>query len=379
MRVALSFPGCFRRGGVERIVYECARYLAAKRHEVDIYANQWEVIDHERIRYHRVPALQKPRFLRGWSYFRNATRQLVNAEFDVLNTHGSVCPTGGIHWAQSLHVAWLDRARQFRSNVSLARWKQRVNPLHPILLRLEKHHFRERAYRHVIVTTAQVRSDLADYYGVPCEDVTIIPNGFAPDEFHPEIRAEKRRGVREKLGLREDNITLLFVANELERKGYRTILQAMRILGNRQLRLLVVGGVPIHVVQAWAAEYGLEEQVLAHGSTSNVADYHAASDLFVLPTQYEAFCLAILESLGSGLPVITSNVPGASDAIVPGKNGKIISDPLSGEELAAALKPLLDMDAIAALSATTPATAESYQWPRVLQQYEEVLKKFVKS
>ena len=376
MRVAISFPGCFRRGGVERIVYECGQYLAAKRHDVDIYANEWEAIDNERIRYHRVPALHKPQFLRGVSYFQNATRQLSNAEFDVLNTHGSVCPTGGIHWAQSLHVAWLDRAKRFRPNLSIARLKQRLNPLHPILLRLEKHHFQQRRYQHVIVTTAEVRSDLADYYGVPEDDVTIIPNGFAPDEFNPELRAEKRVAFREKLSLQEDNIVLLFVANELERKGYRTILEAMRILANEKLRLLVVGRAPTQVVLSRATEYGLQDQVLACGSTSNVGNYHAAADLFVLPTQYEAFCLAILESLGSGLPVITTDIPGLRDAIIPDKNGKIIFNPLSGEELAGTLKPLMDLGEIASLSATTPSTAERYKWPIVFERYEEVLRRF---
>ena len=39
MKVAVTFPGCNRRGGVERIVFECARFLATRGHAVDVYAS----------------------------------------------------------------------------------------------------------------------------------------------------------------------------------------------------------------------------------------------------------------------------------------------------------------------------------------------------
>jgi UDP-glucose:(heptosyl)LPS alpha-1,3-glucosyltransferase len=179
--------------------------------------------------------------------------------------------------------------------------------------------------------------------------------------------------MRRQLGLQPDQIALLFVANELERKGYRTILGALRRLGRRDLRLVVVGRPPAKQIMQLAAAHGVADLVIAAGPTAAVADFHAAADLFVLPTQYEAFCLAILESLGSGLPVVTSSVPGAADAIQPGVNGELVRDPNNDEELAAVLSAMLDHDTLAAYSARTPQTAVEYQWPRVLIRYEQVL------
>lgn len=373
MKIALSFPGCHRRGGVERVVYECAGFLAQRQHDVTVYAEEWEEGDRRGVRYHRVAVRRQPGFLRGASYFRKCTEALAHERYEVLNTHGAVCPTGGVQWVQSVHRAWLERCREFRAPFSPARIRQRLNPLHPVILRLEATHFRERRYRKLIATTAQVRADLERFYGVPAADVEVIPNGFSPTEFNPERRAERRAAMREKLGLRPDDIALLFVANELDRKGFATILGAMRILGAPRLRLLAIGRPSAAAIQRGAARFGLAGQVTACGPTSDVAAYHAAGDLFVLPTQYEAFSLAILESLGSGLPVITSEVPGARDAIRPGENGALIRDPQNAEELAAALAPLLDETRRAALTATTPATAHAYRWPTVLTHYERVL------
>jgi UDP-glucose:(heptosyl)LPS alpha-1,3-glucosyltransferase len=238
---------------------------------------------------------------------------------------------------------------------------------------LEEHHFARRDYRKIIATTPEVREDLNHYYGVPAEDVVVIPNGFAPTEFNPERRRARRCEMRERLGLDGDQIALLFVANELERKGYGTILDAMRRLGRPDLRLLVVGRPDVNLVRQRAAEFGLSDQVIACGSTADVSAFHAAGDVFVLPTQYEAFCLAILEALGSGLPVVTTRVPGAHDAIIADENGLLIDDPRSGEQLAAALQRLCDGPTRARMTANAAESVREYQWPTVLRRYERVL------
>jgi UDP-glucose:(heptosyl)LPS alpha-1,3-glucosyltransferase len=283
MKVALAFPGCHRRGGVERIIFECARFLALRGHDTNVFAAEWEPDETAPVRYHSVPMLRQPRFLQGQSFYRNCRQLLATFDHDVLNTHGVVCPPGGVHWVQSLHVAWLDRCRQFRRPFSKAWALQRLNPLHPILLRLEAEHFRSRRYAKIIATTAHVRDDLARYYGVPESDVVIIPNGFSATEFNPQRRAELRPQMRARLGLRGDDIALLFVANELERKGYDTILSALRILGRKDLRLLVVGRPPVGEVRRRAEAAGVGESVIACGPTSTVGNFHAAADLFVLP------------------------------------------------------------------------------------------------
>lgn len=374
MRVALSFPGCHRQGGVERIVFECARYLAANRHEVTVFADRWEEVGGaSSVRYNRVPVRRHPWFLRGRSYSTACRRQLRSASYDVLSTHGCVCPEGGVLWVQSLHKAWLERSRQLRPALSAAGLRQRLNPAHRSLLNLEERHFGRRNYQRIIATTPRVRDDLGRLYGVPPDDVVIVPNGFAPAEFNPGRRASQREVMRRRLGLGPDQVAMLFVANELERKGYTTILEAMQRLRRPELCLLVAGRVSSQRVEEQARAHGIADQVLALGPSRDVGALHAAGDLLVLPTQYEAFCLAILEALGSGLPVVTSSVPGAGDAILPGVNGALVDDPRSGVELASTLEPLLHREALAELSAKAPDTVETYQWPTVLRRYETIL------
>lgn len=353
-------------------MYECARYLVGRGHDVTLFANEWEDVQAPGLIYRKVPVVPGPSFLRGPSYYFQTTRQLEGEHYDVLNTHGCVCPTGGVQWVQSIQRAWLETSARLRRQYSMRRLLQKLNPLHPVLLRLEENHFRRRRYRKIIATTPEIRADLHRLYDVPVEDVVIVPNGFSPTEFNPERRQENRRRMRAELGLTEGHVALLFAANELERKGYGTLLQALQILQMPELRLIVIGRPDRAAVRERARAMNLEAQVLACGSTARIANYHAAADLFVLPTQYEAFCLAILEALGSGLPVITTDVAGARNAIQTGRNGELVQVD-DAEELAEAIRRLVNADRRAEFSARAPASVAQYQWPHVLAQYEAVL------
>src|SRR3954469_16604683 len=80
------------------------------------------------------------------------------------------------------------------------------------------------------------------------------------------------------------------------------------------------------------------------GPTPDVARFHAAADVFALPTTYEPFGLVIIESMASGLPVITSRLAGASPAVDAGENGLLLDDPRDVSQLTEHLRLLLDPD-----------------------------------
>ena len=357
---------------MERIVLECANYLVLRGHDVNVFASTFEG---KNCGYKRcaVPIRAWPPAFAGRSFFSAASRQIDLRDFDVLNTHGCICPFDGVQWIHSLHAAWIERC-----NITRPRWSkrwiaQKINPLHRVLLQLERRHLAERRYRRLTATTSIVRDDLGRFYGVPPEDVDIVPNGFNPEEFNPAHRKVARQRMREELGLSDDDIVLLFVANELQRKGFPTLLGAVEKLADRRFKIIAAGRPPETEIKRLAAKYGLVSQVLAVGSLRAVADLHAAADLMVLPTQYEAFCLAILESLGSGLPVITTIVPGARDAIVDGTNGLLLNDPSDAGALADIIRGAIDGDFLAKASAAAPKTVCQFQWPTVLRRYEQVL------
>jgi UDP-glucose:(heptosyl)LPS alpha-1,3-glucosyltransferase len=360
MKVALSFPGCNRRGGVERIIYECAKFLAGRGHEVTVFAGEYEQ-NGAAITYRHVPVRNGLSVLRPVAFHNACVEAMRESSFDAYGSFGCVCPEGGVYWAQSVHAAWLEKAKALRAPWSIARLKQRLNPAHPLLLKLERSHFRKGGYRRIIALTEEVKADLGHFYGVPATDIDVVPNGYAPEEFNLARVGELRESMRAQLGYTPDHKVIVFVANELDRKGYPALLRAVEAMADPRLRILVAGRMA-------PAPHPLVNYV---GSTSDVARYYAAADVFALPTLYEAWGLVIVEAMATGLPVLTSRLAGASVAVQEGVTGNLLDDPTDETEIAEKLRPLLDGTHASAEEIT--ASVEQYTWSRVLLQYEQIL------
>jgi UDP-glucose:(heptosyl)LPS alpha-1,3-glucosyltransferase len=371
MRVALSFPACHRRGGVERILVECANFLSRRGHDVSVLSAEFDagVLD-AAIRQELIPVRAKGAVARLNEYQTMATERLERLQAAGPIAHGSfgvVCPFGGVLWVQSVHAEWLKLSRASRGFVG--RLKQRLNPFHPYILGLERDVYRQRRYRRLIALTPRVRDEIIEHYGVAADDIDLLPNGYNHDEFNPAARAARRADVRAKLGYTDTDRVLVFVANELERKGFFPLLDALAALNNPAVKLLVVGRVSVD--QALIARLGLAGRVHATGPSADVAMYYAAADLFVLPTYYEAWGLVIVEALACGLPVLTSRLAGAAVAVDEGRTGLLLTNPRDAAEIRQKLEhlltpPLVPPEAIS-------ASVEQYQWRTLLQQYEAIL------
>jgi UDP-glucose:(heptosyl)LPS alpha-1,3-glucosyltransferase len=372
MRVALSFHGCHRRGGVERILLECANYLQRRGHEVHIYSSAWDKAALEsQIHCHDVHAYSRPPVLRALTFSRQCTLEIQKSRppADVLGAFGVMSPPGGVLWVQSVHRAWMEISHRNRG--LSGRLKQRLNPIHPVLLRMEQSYFGDRKYKKLIALTGAVKSDLMRLYHVPDEDIVILPNGYSPTEFSLERRDAYRQEMRAQLGYQERDRVVLFVANELERKGFGPLLRALSLLKNDAVRLLVVGRVSPGTYQAEIQQSGFADRIQFTGSANEVARYYAAADLFALPTQYEAWGMVIVEALACGLPVLTSRLAGAAITVQEGHTGYLLEDPRDVTEIAGKVRQLLDcrMEPPERIA----DSVREYAWPRILARYEQVL------
>lgn len=373
MKIALSFPGCHGRGGVERLLLETANFLAARGHEVHVYASEWDADAlHAGITCHRVRSATGPSLLRLMTYTRQCRVEMerFRPKPDVHGAFGVISPTGGVVNVQSVHRAWLDVSRRLRS--FKGRFRQACNLSHPYILALERNYFGARNYTKLVAPTRQVKSDLMRWYDVPEEDIAIVRNGYAADRLNFNQSRQLRPKMRFELGYGESDTVVLFVANELERKGFGPLLRAIAALKNPRLHLLaVVGRVRPDSYAGEIRRLGLTNRVKFTGAKRDLAPYYAAADVFALPTQYEPWGLVIVEALACGTRVITSRLAGAAVAVGEGKTGELLDDPTDVNEIAEKLRHVcgnghLDREAVA-------GSVAAFRWQNVLMDYERVL------
>jgi len=320
-----------------------------------------------------VGAALTPRALRQVTFRRAAASALQALELDVTVSYGAECPPGDIQVVGSLHAAWLRRASPaVVRGYTVPGWIRRVAPQHIVRLYLERSYFRSPPI--ALVPCAQaVADDIRSVYGLIAERTIVIPNGFDPNQFSPDRRWQLRERIRSNLGYTSEQIVILMVANEWQRKGLAVLLDALHLLDRADLRLLLVGRRDPSAFSQRMRRLGLEEAVHYMGSSNDVAEAHAAADVFVLPTQYEAFALSIVEALASGLPTLTTDVPGAGDLISSGKNGLLLRDPYDADGLAELLSDMLDPDVLEQLSGEAPHSVANYTWERLMTEFENVV------
>jgi glycosyltransferase involved in cell wall biosynthesis len=208
--------------------------------------------------------------------------------------------------------------------------------------------------------------------GVP---VTVIHPPLAPPD--PVADAERRR-LRDELGAAPGEAVVVQVSRMEVLKGHVVHLEALGRLADRPgWRCWMVGGGERPAERALderlrrrAGELGIGDRVQWLGERRDVPRLLAAADLFCQPnTAPEAFGLAYVEALYAGLPVVATDLGGASE-IVTAECGRLV--PRGEPEtvvpaLAEALGELLaDPGLRARLGAAGPARARALCHPEVL-------------
>ena len=131
------------------------------------------------------------------------------------------------------------------------------------------------------------------------------------------------------MGVRDEKKkTLLFVGSGFQRKGLYFVIKALPlVLKQADVRLVVVGQGNQKKADRLAEKLGVLDKISFVGPVKEVAPYYREADVFVLPSIYEPFSNACLEAMAYGLPIVTTEMNGASEDIIPGKNGFVVKDP----------------------------------------------------
>jgi glycosyltransferase involved in cell wall biosynthesis len=113
-------------------------------------------------------------------------------------------------------------------------------------------------------------------------------------------------------------------------KGVREFVRAARIVRNSipNVRFVLVGGVDRGggdaIPECEVADWVRHKYIEAVGHKTDVRPYIRAAHVVTLPSYREGFPKILAEAAASGRPVVTTNVPGCRDAIIPDITGRLV-------------------------------------------------------
>lgn len=337
MRIGVIRMRYTRFGGAEMFLERFISGLALKGHDIEVFASSWP--EGGGLRFRKV-STWGPAFLRPLVFAVNAGKEVVKARPDiVISLERTYCQD--IYRAgDGCHREWLIRRAATVSPIK--RLLIRLNPLHPVLLYLEKRLFRDKRLKKVAANSEAVKRDIIRHYGLPAEKICVIYNGIDPGRFVPVIAAEKAR-LKDEFGFGKDSTVVLFVGSGFERKGLMYLIRSLGHLKDVSgLKLVVAGKGRASRYEAEARRLGVEDRVVFMGPVKGALRLYQASDIFALPSVYEPFSNACLEAMSSGLPVVTSRINGASEILEDGVTGGIVDDPADALQIAEKIRPFLD-------------------------------------
>jgi len=186
-----------------------------------------------------------------------------------------------------------------------------------------------------------VRQFVLARLGGPASKMVTIHNGV-------DLEAFRAPGVasRPELSLRDGGCVIGTVTRLDEpKKGLTVLLHALAALARREglppWQCLLVGDGPARArLEALAAELGLSGRVVFAGMRRDVPRVLPALDLFVCPSLYEGFGIAIVEAMAAGRPVVASAVGGIPEIVVDQDTGLLVP-PGDATALAEAMAALL--------------------------------------
>ena len=211
-----------------------------------------------------------------------------------------------------------------------------------------------------VLTCCRANVDYLAEHLEPAEaaKVRVIHHGIDLEQFTPG-REPSRDGV----------VRVVSVGRLVEKKGFPDLMQAFAALGpDRRYRLTVYGDGPMReVLEAERHALGLDDVVDfagEHDSTVIVeamqqADVFAMTPFVTADGDRDGVPNVVVEALAAGLPVVSTDVGGVSEAVTHGHNG-LLSQPRDVPAITANLEALLrDPELRHAMGTRARATVEA--------------------
>ncbi len=170
-------------------------------------------------------------------------------------------------------------------------------------------------------------------------NIRVIPNFVDTDRFSPTSADP----IREELGLSSEGV-LVHVSNFREIKNSEDVVHMLRHIheSGTPAHLIMVGNGPERErARRLASEFHMREHVTWMEPREEIEGILAASDLAVVTSEKESFCMAALESMSCGVPILNTAKGGIRELVRDGTDG-YHEDPGDIRKLASRAAELLE-------------------------------------
>lgn len=232
-------------------------------------------------------------------------------------------------------------------------------------------------------TSCMITKKKLIHYGVTENKIVVIPLGVDTSVYKPLDNAEEREKRRAQFGIKQEQLVIGSFQKDGNGwddgnipkliKGPDIFCDLMEQLAKKYDVFALLSGPARGYVKNRLKAAGIPYHHEYFENASEVAKLYPLIDIYTVTSREEGGPKAILESMASGVPIITTKVGMAPDIVENGKNGLLID--------CEDLKGLVNaVDTIYASTSVRKAfikqgktTSEGYSMDKIAKRYEEEL------
>lgn len=267
-----------------------------------------------------IPELRRSIYpLMDWVSYRRLVETLREIRADIVHTHSSkagiigryAAAKVGLPTVHTIHGASFHRGQSalaFNVYRRLERWAARKTD----------------AFISVCdsLTDQYVEAEIA-----PRDKFTTVYSGMDVDPFLNPPRS--RDEVRQQLGLQQEHVAVAKVARLFHLKGHKFLIEAARPVIDRcpNVRFVLIGdGILREQFEQRISALGLSEHFILTGLVppEQIPELVNAADIVAHTSEWEGLARVLPQGLISGKPVISYDVDGAREVVIPGETGYLL-------------------------------------------------------
>jgi len=251
---------------------------------------------------------------------------------DIVHTHAAKAGTLGRLAASACGVPVI--LHTFHGHVFhsyFAVWKTKL------FIRIERY-LAKKSTRIISISEKQ-KQELAHIYKIcPPEKIEMIPLGFNLKKFSEDIPA-KRKKFRDHYFVEDDEVVIVIVGRLVPVKNHTLFLKTLQSVQSRtskKIRAFIVGDggdrkrieSMVAALQIEFTDFRMHPKPALLTFTSwikEIDEVYAGADIVVLTSLNEGTPVSLIEAQAAGKPIVTTDVGGITDIVIPDKNAFVIA------------------------------------------------------
>jgi glycosyltransferase involved in cell wall biosynthesis len=201
----------------------------------------------------------------------------------------------------------------------------------------------------IIAISNFIAGHILKIYGVPPDNIRVIPRGVDFNKFSPDKVSQERRIKLAREWRLPDDKPIIILPGRLTRwKGHTILIEAIKNLGRKDVQCLIVGSDQDrenyrHELERQIENYGMQELIHVVGHCDDMPAAYMLTDIVIsASTDPEAFGRVMVEGQALGRLVIGTNHGGSTETVIDGQTGWLI-EPNNPNSLAKTLNKVLNL------------------------------------